>query len=210
MRNVYFIIFILALLTTITHLNDSPALDLNATSFELSNDGTKGAITKNDTKVTLSERFGISSLKDESIWIDEGTIEVKITRLFAETNPVTIYWGENKKVKKVVIDEPSSRWNIAGIYYGTPIKQLQNMNGNAFKFNAFGWDQGGLVIDWNNGELSTILNNTGIELGFDWENIEKLGINVDPFMGDGKFFNSDDSSIDKLELSVTRIVITFN
>ncbi|GJQ61250.1 MAG: hypothetical protein SCALA702_03030 [Melioribacteraceae bacterium] len=207
MRNIYFIIFILILLTTITQVAENQEKTIPQNSFNLFDGGKGGIITTDDTKASLVDKFGIEALNDESIWIDEGTIEVKVTKLFKNTNPVTLFWDNDMTVSKVVIDELNSSWKVNGIACGTSIKELVNINKSGFKFNGFGWDNGGVVTDWGDGELGEQLSNTLIELGLDWEVLEEKNINPDKFMGDGITLNSDNTELDQLNIRVSRIVL---
>lgn len=209
MRNIYFIIFILVLITTITRVAENQDTNKQHSSFKLFDGGKSGIINSDDTKASLVAKFGMEALNDESIWIDEGTIEVKVTRLLKDSTPVTIYWDNDLTVSKVIIDEPNSAWEVCGITCGASIQELLALNKTKISFYGFGWDQGGLVTDWHDGELADQLKNTKIELGLDWDFIDENNINPDKFMGDSVILDSDNHELDTLHLKVTRIVLQF-
>lgn len=54
-----------------------------------------------------------------------------------------------------ITGDGGSDWKTdRGISIGTPITDLERINGNPFELYGFGWDYGGLVTDWKGGALN--------------------------------------------------------
>ncbi len=54
--------------------------------------------------------------------------------------------------------DPASPWSAydGRLRIGTPLEELERLNGRPFTFYGFDWDYAGNVIDWNGGELEDI------------------------------------------------------
>ena len=97
-------------------------------------------------------------------------------------------------------EQGGTRWKTAeGITIGTPIEEVQRLNGKPFLIYGFEWDYGGMVKSWNEGKLS-----------------ETLGLVFTPsvsevpeyLMGDSEF-SSDDESLLSVRPLVSAIVSSF-
>lgn len=180
--------------------------------FNIDPEGNTGLILKSMKRNDIIEKFGKENIKEETIWLEEGTVEEKVFLLYPGKNEIQIRFDENNKIKSVNISSPESQWNVNGITTGLAISELTDLNGNPFEFYGFGWDYGGTVTNWNEGKFASFNENVVIRLGFDWETAENKGVNVNNFMGDDKQFSSDDISLESLEsldLKVEEIIVEF-
>lgn len=77
-------------------------------------------------------------------------------------NRLEIYWDQDidpqRPVFMRIVGEGGSGWKTdKGITIGTPIAEVERINGRAFSLYGFGWDYGGLVTDWKGGALDSSL-----------------------------------------------------
>jgi hypothetical protein len=60
----------------------------------------------------------------------------------------------NSHPSSLLVSEVNSKWHLANsIKLGADSKTLQLLNKKPFAFYGFYWDYGGVVTDWNKGEL---------------------------------------------------------
>src|SRR5262249_17585108 len=51
----------------------------------------------------------------------------------------------------------ASDWTAPhGLKLGMALEDVEKANGKPFKLSGFGWDYGGLVVDWNKGALGNV------------------------------------------------------
>lgn len=124
-----------------------------------------GLITpSNCTREAILAAYGKDAIVD-TIYIIDGMYGEGVV-LFPD-NPkrrVEIYWNEEidpKRPAYIQIDGDStgvSDWKTAeGLTIGTPMAEVQKMNGKPFDVSGFGWDYGGFVTEWKGGNFNTSL-----------------------------------------------------
>ena len=65
----------------------------------------------------------------------------------------------------VDIFKPITKWKLPyGLKVGMSLQELEAINGKPLSFYGFEWDNGGLVFDWNKGNLET--KNISCMLGY--------------------------------------------
>jgi hypothetical protein len=62
---------------------------------------------------------------------------------------------DQAKVSSVVLRTPSRWTTVSGLTPGISLKDVEELNGNAFLFYGGGWDQGGIITNWNKGVLDS-------------------------------------------------------
>lgn len=87
-----------------------------------------------------------------------------------------------------------------GITIGTPLAELERLNGRSFQFFGFGWDYGGRVSDWNGGNLDPTLG-----LRLDPEGSENV---PETLIGD-QTISSDNPALEGLEVVVSALEVNF-
>jgi hypothetical protein len=145
--------------------------------------------------------------KVDSIYLIDGMYGEGVV-LFPD-NPkrrVEIYWEKEFDLKRpayIRIDGDStgvSDWKTAdGLTIGTPITEVQKLNGKAFDLSGFGWDYGGFVTDWKGGKF-----NTSLGLRFEAKNAEASG----KVSGEG-VFSSDSPDMVAASPVVSRMEFRF-
>lgn len=120
-----------------------------------------GQITPATTIADLRRLYGRGNVKEGRVPGSEGeTVRGVILLPEDSTRRAYIYWRDTAALadpRQVLILDAGTRWRtINGISIGTPLAELERLNGRSFAFNGFEWDYGGYA-DWSSGELETWL-----------------------------------------------------
>ncbi len=177
--------------------------------FNIEPDGKAGAFLKQWNKNDLGEIFGQANLKDGSEWIEEGTVEVKTTKIVQGNDELTVYW-EDESPGKIKLSGENSRWNVSGVKPGMTIAELEKLNGKPFRFYGFGWDNGGMVFDWGEGNLADKFRGVEVTIGFKDDIPEGKNTETDKMMGDNIKLNSDQEELKKYQLAVISVLVEFS
>ena len=108
-----------------------------------------GAFAKDTTHAKLVAEFGAKNVIFKEIDGAEGTRD-KATVLFDDdpTRRAVVYWrdpGTKANPSAINVGAPSTWVGPGGIHNGLPLKEVEKLNGGAFKLNGFGWDGGGFT-----------------------------------------------------------------
>jgi hypothetical protein len=111
--------------------------------------GCEGPFAKDTTHNKLAAEFGAKNVAFKEIEGGEGSKE-KATVLFDDdpTRRAVVYWRDRAakaNPTSILISAPSTWVGPGGIHNGLPLKEVEKLNGAAFKLNGFGWDGGGFV-----------------------------------------------------------------
>lgn len=163
-----------------------------------------GMITGNTTEAELQDTYGVENLDIQSIPIAEGNTQEGVV-LFPDTrNEMEIIWesaASEGKPAFVRIGKDSTEWKTEdGVTVGTSLEKLEEINGKPFTFYGFEWDYGGLVTDWNGGNLTNDLVIALVPQDF-----SKL---TKDMLGEVKL-SSDDPKVRDIKAKVASMVITF-
>ncbi len=124
-----------------------------------------GLITPtNCTREAVLAAYG-NDAKVDSFYIIDGMYGQGVV-LFPD-NPrrrVEIYWDENLDPKRPAYmriegdSTGATDWKTSeGITIGTPLADLEKLNGKSFEISGFGWDYGGFVTNWMGGKFNAAL-----------------------------------------------------
>lgn len=166
-----------------------------------------GPITKEINDQALIQFFGIKNIKTETINSDEelGTPGEIITYVYPNTkNEIMIRW---KKQKPWIISiyQKGTQWKMAeGITVGSSLKEVLKINKKDFFIAGYGWEYGGRVISWNDGELAKYKGK--LEIFFDEGNGTLKG---KEFIGDKKRIKTDNMQLLNSKPKVRSIDIIF-
>lgn len=108
------------------------------------------------TPATLAERFGAENVSVETRNGAEGdTYEATIVFADDPINRIEVTWDvDGQRLGTVTIVDADTNWRGSeGYTIGTPLPDVERMNGRAFQLYGFGWDYGGWVSNWNGGAL---------------------------------------------------------
>ena len=117
-----------------------------------------GAITKESTREQLLEVYGAENINfEERMFMDE---PINSSSLFKGTeNAVMIYWSDNtySQVSSVELMGEKGEWSTKeGIKLGSTLKEVEAVNGKAFKLYGFyGAEGSGMNESWEGGAISS-------------------------------------------------------
>lgn len=112
-----------------------------------------GNITGASTLADLTRLYGKSNIHTGPVPGPEGTT-LDGAVLFPDDpkRALTVIWKEGKKNKQVgniSVTGKETLWHtVEGITLGTPLKELEIINGSPFTLSGFDWDYGGTVLSW--------------------------------------------------------------
>lgn len=114
------------------------------------------AAKSTDTLETLRKQYGQANVVEGELPGAEG--ETAQGWIIYPDNPekkLMIYTDEsNSHPGSLLVDEANSKWHLANsVKIGTNSKTLESLNKKAFSFYGFYWDYGGVITDWNGGDL---------------------------------------------------------
>lgn len=166
-----------------------------------------GPITADSTQASLEEQFGKDQVRAGDIPGAEGITQPGLT-IFPDQpeKQVSVFLTESepRRVTHIQIYGEKSQWKTAqGITLGTPLEEVQKLNGKPFDLMGLGWDYGGHVTDWKGGELEGLnlrLNSTAPHL---------TEAEMEAVSGD-KTISSDLPELKKAQAHVSEILVLFS
>lgn len=142
----------------------------------------------------------------EEIYLGEGIAEEGVV-VYPDNprNRLEIYWDAAFDATRPAFlrirGDGGTDWKTeGGLSIGTPIKEVERLNGRPFELYGFGWDYGGLVTDWKGGAFDG-----GLGLGFELTNEEETPVDV---LGE-TILRSDDPTLRRLGPVVTVLELRF-
>jgi len=124
----------------------SPALALDAgdRTFQA---GRVGAIVKGATQPgDLAKIYGTGNVSYEKVHLAEGEYRPGAFIYRGTANALQVGFTADGKTIEFIRIEGKSWRSKEGIRIGTTLAELERINGGAFKFLGFGWDNGGTVV----------------------------------------------------------------
>lgn len=116
-----------------------------------------GVFAKDVTHEKLVTAFGAANVVFEDVDGAEGE-KIKASVIFPRdpARRVEFIWGnEAKRTDPLIRIQGKSGWIAPfGIRLGTPVEEVEKINGKPFVVSGFGWDYGGTVTDWKGGKLA--------------------------------------------------------
>jgi len=153
----------------------------------------ENAVKESDTLESLRKQYGEANVVEGELPGAEGeTAQGWIIFPNDADKKLMIYPDEtNKHPGTLLVDETTSKWHFANaIEMGTDAKTLQSLNKKTFLFYGFYWDYGGVITDWNKGELDkNLANGSHLSLHLCPPEDPKLPENY--LSGDGTFKSDD-------------------
>lgn len=120
------------------------------------------------TERDLVRAFGRANVVRGMIYLAEGNEEPG-TIVFPKDDKrrLEILWKKNKRPEWIRIPAESRWTTFGGIRIGTPLAEVEKLNGRAFQLSGFDWDYGGFATDFRGGKLQTIGRPCRLQLRFD-------------------------------------------
>ncbi|MDX1943446.1 MAG: hypothetical protein SFU99_22965 [Saprospiraceae bacterium] len=163
-----------------------------------------GLITGSTTEAEVEKAYGEDNIEIKSLDVAEGEQREGVLVFPNTKNELEIIWELEADIGKpafIRLGKENSDWRTAeGIGVGTTLEKLEELNGRPFTFYGFEWDYGGLVSDWNGGNISPYLIIALIPQNFDKLSSDLLG---------EVQLSSDDPKVRALGAKVGSIVLTF-
>ena len=126
------------------------------------------------------------------------------------TRKFFVTW-DNEKARKgpnVTVSDAKSTWKTPdGIGIGTPMAEIEKLNGKAFKLSGFDWDYGGFANDFAGGALAK--RDGGCRLGLRFEPDPKVSNAVSLKVAGDKTFSSADPNMRAVRPRVSEISINW-
>lgn len=115
-----------------------------------------------DTEADLRLRLGNANVERDTVWLPEGAFTIG-TVLYPDDRRrrLEIVWSDTAaraRPTHLRVTNDSSAWQVMpGIGIGTPLADLERLNGKGFTLLGFGWDYAGTVSSWQGGRLERLL-----------------------------------------------------
>ena len=106
----------------------------------------------------LLQLFGAEQVQRRTIYVAEGTEKRDVSVIYPySANEVILFWRDNqygKVLSHAWVKKEGASWRTAeNITVGTPLAELNRLNGQAFRIVGFGWDYGGYIPVRQEGSL---------------------------------------------------------
>ena len=169
-----------------------------------------GPITAETSISTLKEIFGEKNIRTLDVSSEELDTGPKIlTYIFPDDkNELRIQWKDEtfKNPWVVAFNNKGTQWKTPeGITIGSSLEEVMRINKKDFILTGFGWEYGGWVKSWNDGELGKKYKNK-LSVFFDEGNGTIKGVE---YIGDKRNLKSSDENLIKAELKVNSVQCVF-
>jgi hypothetical protein len=146
-----------------------PAHDSGAEQWQITA-GRAGPFSAGSSEAELRRTYGSGQIDSVRIELGEGETAPGTVLFPADSaRRIEILWRDTSARKapaRLILRGSRSEWRVGpGISLGTPLKDLERLNGRPFSLAGFGWDYAGVITDWKAGALDSSL--TSIKLYLD-------------------------------------------
>jgi hypothetical protein len=176
--------------------------DPNANENKVAPSDTLDALLSIASEKELKEIYGEKNVSWDTIYDVEGEMSMGTVLYSGTPDNVIIDWEDAQKREKVISVIHSCQYNMqtdkhdlktrwftkAGVRIGTPLTKLVELNGKDFMFYGLGWDNGGTVFNWKDGNLGKA--NVFVTLGMDEVAADKQK-DYETIMGDTEFSSAN-------------------
>ncbi len=167
-----------------------------------------GALTADGSEQDLVAAYGAAAVQPEDVSLGEGESEPG-TVVFPD-DPLRrfeVAWGDTLQRRApsfVLLTGDTTLWHgRGGLTLGISLAQLEALNGKAFGMAGYGWDYGGSVLSWKDGQLADLEGRVAVALA-----PRDANPDLSHVLGDGEFMSSD-SALQRLQPRVNRLVVRF-
>jgi hypothetical protein len=167
-----------------------------------------GALTAHGSEQDLVAAYGVAAVQPEEVSLGEGESEPG-TVVFPE-DPLRrfeVAWGDTLQRRApsfVLLTGDTTLWHgQRGLTLGVSLAQLEALNGKPFGMAGYGWDYGGSVLSWKDGQLADLEGRVAVALA-----PREANPDVSHVLGDGEFLSSD-SALRRLQPRINRLVVRF-
>jgi hypothetical protein len=171
-----------------------------------------GPLKKDGGESDLVKAYGASEVTTTQVThADHSTATASVIFASDPMRRVTIEWtdGSGRRIPaRVTLEGDSSTWTLpGGITLGTPLDELERMNGKPFELSGFAWDGAGGVSSWRDGHLANLLRQ-GVTLSLEPRPGDRNSEVYQSLVGDSTF-SSDQGAMRSVHPRVYRIVVYY-
>ena len=110
------------------------------------------------TLASLQERFGAENIVEQTLPGAEGEgYTATVVYPNDATRRLEVVWAAqaaHTRAQTILVTGDENTWvGPSGVEIGEQLTEVEEGNGRAFELSGFGWDYGGSVTDWRNGNL---------------------------------------------------------
>ena len=167
-----------------------------------------GALTADGSEQDLVAAYGAAQVQPEAVSLGEG--ESEPGSVVFPDDPLRrfeVAWGDTLQRRApsfVLLTGDTTLWQgKRGLTLGVSLGQLETLNGKPFGMAGYGWDYGGSVLSWKDGQLADLEGRVAVALA-----PRDANADVSHVLGDGEFLSSD-STLRRLQPRVNRLVVRF-
>jgi hypothetical protein len=130
-----------------------------------------GLITATATRADITRIFGAKNVEEDEIQTSDMASEVGTKVFWSQPDvALAIFWMSDtadahiRRIRVCATQElpGKCRWHTSeAITLGTSLKELERLNGHAFRVNGFDWGVGGLITSWSGGRLEKLAASCG-------------------------------------------------
>jgi len=119
-----------------------------------------GPITATTSEAMLDTFFGADNVEPIDVYLGEGFTEPGVAVYPRDaTQRVEVVWQDDAHTapKEVRLTGDSSKWKTPeGISLGSPLREIERLNGFPFRLAGFAFDYGGTITECGRGRLSML------------------------------------------------------
>lgn len=167
-----------------------------------------GPLTADGSEEDLIAAFGAAQVQPEGVSLGEG--ESEPGSVVFPDDPLRrfeVAWGDTLQRRApsfVLLTGDTTLWHgTHGLTLGVTLAQLEALNGKPFGMAGYGWDYGGSVLSWKDGQLADMEGRVAVALA-----PRDANADVSHVLGDGEFLSSD-SALHRLQPRINRLVVRF-
>ncbi len=158
-----------------------------------------GPFARTADERTLAQVFGAANVERADVPVGEGEGNTEPGTVIFAKDPakrIDILWHEAYSRPNVIIIRNGSTWPVAvtgldkPVVNGTPLTEIEAMNGKPFTLTGFGWDLGGYANGWDGGRLEKPVGGCNLSVRFDPAS-DAPGDALDKVNGDVEFLSTD-------------------
>ncbi len=169
-------------------------------------------ITNSTTRADLVRRFGGSRVLNGRIYVGEGESESGTIVFPGDPKKrLDITFGERTRTHPMIVrisGQNSIAATFGNIRIGTPLKQIEKINGRPFTLAGFEWDYSGTVLSWKGGKIDKVQPGCRIGLRLNYEQNSTTKRWASQVQGD-RSFSSHQAAMQALNPRVYQIWIAY-
>ena len=166
-----------------------------------------GSVTAETSRADLAARYGEAALEDAPIPMGEGTTAAGTVVTPGPDQQFAVVWQDASQTRPQLIKDFGPAWQTPeGLGVGVPYSEVEAVLGE-FELYGFAWDYGGTVV-LEDSQLEQYDGYLLLRLEPAATAIDQHAEDYQAVMGD-QLFASDNPSLDRLDPSISEMVVYF-